>query len=66
MKAFKKWYKKNSSDFKKYPHSIVTNCIKEHEKDGWKAALKHFNKLFNEGMHPQDVIFAMQKELEDE
>lgn len=33
---------------------------------GWKAALEHFNKLFLESMHPQDVIFAMQEELEGE
>lgn len=33
-------------------------------RQGWKAALEHFNKLFNDGTHPQDVIFAMQKELE--
>ena len=34
-------------------------------KAGWEAALKHFNGLFNDSMHPQDVIFAMQKELEE-
>lgn len=34
--------------------------------EGWRAALEHFNSLFNKGVHPQDVIFAMQKELDEE
>ena len=34
--------------------------------EGWKAALEHFNGLFLDSMHPQDVVFAMQRELEDE
>ena len=35
-------------------------------RDAWRAALEHYNKLFLDGMHPQDVIFEMQKELENE
>ena len=65
MQAFDKWRRQ----FKSYKGQILND-----NRDGWvtapteemiwRAALEHFNKLFLDGTHPQDVIFAMQKELE--
>lgn len=58
MKAFKKWWEKN----------MVMDTLQGYEdcKEGWKESLKWANKLFLDGMHPQDVIFAIQEELEKE
>lgn len=56
MKEFEKWLW----------HTKHANFTWEEDaRDAWREVLKHFNKLFLKGMHPQDVMFAMQKELEE-
>ena len=57
MKEFEKYLKKE------YPN--LNSGDQMFAWDIWREALGFFNNKFNEGVHPQDIIFAMQKELED-
>jgi len=59
MKAFIAHWDK---EIKPYIHNPADKELAEY---WWRAALEMANKLFLDGMHPQDVIFAIQKELED-
>ncbi len=60
MKEFVKFF------LKEYPNIRLTKDDAIFALHIWIAALEHYNKLFLDGMHPADVIFAMQKELEEE
>ena len=62
MKEFEKWRSKE----RQHLLDIGVDCLRSNPRDAWRTVLEHFNKLFLEGMHPQDVIFAMQKELEQD
>jgi len=58
MKEFEKWADKEDEDPRSYgSEEYARKC-------GWRAALEMANKLFLDGMHPQDVMFFIQKELE--
>ena len=58
MKKFEKWRKQQEVEGEEVGFDYANGV-------GWRAALEMANKLFLDGMHPQDVIFAIQKELED-
>jgi len=61
MKEFEKWYENIGIN-------MLDNCLHQLPKglaeETWRAGLEMANKLFLDGMHPQDVMFFIQKELE--
>ena len=61
MKAFEEHLKKVIK--KRRSITWAEECM---GKEFWIAALKHFNKMYLDGVHPYDVIIEMQKELENE
>lgn len=64
MKAFEKWFENRGFNSDEVSHS--DHVCNYGRRQGWEAALEHFNKMFLDGVHPSDVISAMQMELEDE
>jgi len=58
MKEFEKHWDK---EIRPYIHNPSD---RELAKYWWREALEMANKLFLDGMHPQDVMFFIQKELE--
>lgn len=61
MKNFEKWWKRGMYDVNKVPYADD----KMFAKIMWEAALKWANELYLDSMHPLDVIFEIQKELEE-
>ena len=64
MKAFREKFGGEPSFYRMYSNRLWEEWTDR--KEGWAAALKHFNKMYLDGVHPYDVIIEMQKELENE
>lgn len=65
MKEFDKWWKNKDVEDIYLKDEIEFQDVENIAIDSWRAGLGWANKLFLDGMHPQDVIFSIQKELED-
>lgn len=66
MKEFEKWWEENSGDYKKWPHSIITEMVKKHEEDAWKAALEGVLDKVNQSNSDGSIIQYIKDELKEE